>query len=141
MSPLPAPLRAGEEIRESWLAQLVEAIGARMRVRATPPLTAIEDESGVRIELAYEQRLELFVLSDSLSVGGSAEASVLLFNGEAWLEDETNTITVYDPLCVFEGEPGTRGWAIFHAQSGRWQIVQMACGPADCDTSSGSGGG
>lgn len=138
MNPLLRKLNAGEPITERWLAELVEAVGRGLAITASPPLTVREDQTGFHLALAWEPQLEPFVLQSDLEPGGEAEAELLLWTGMAWTSDPTGPITVYDPLVTFWGEPGTRGWATFHHQSGRWQVVQLACEPAESSSSSAS---
>lgn len=132
----PRTLKAGEPITERWLAELVETVGRRLSLTAAPPLVAREDQTGVHLALAWEPRLEPFVLRSELEPGGDAEAELLLWTGTVWTSDSSGPITVYDAILTFQGEPGTRGWATFHHQSGRWQVVQLACEPAESSSSS-----
>lgn len=121
-------LRAGERIDERWLSALVEAVNRAATITAAPPLQISTDAAGTRISLARQVMLEIFELTDDLAVGGSAPATLKMYDGTMWVDMPLGDIEVFDPLGTFEGAPGTWGWAKFHEGSGRWEIVQLSCG-------------
>ncbi len=74
---------------------------------------------------------EVVQLTTTLSMGGSAQARVLYFDGSAWRET-SQEITVHDVVGSMEGTPGKRGLAWFHRQSGLWLLWQLECRGSPC---------
>ncbi len=66
-------------------------------------------------------------LSEALSQGGSADATIVEWNGSAWVATG-GTVTIYDSLNRFSGTTGDRYWVVLGADSARWEIVSPATG-------------
>lgn len=79
-----------------------------------------------------------FELTGTLSVGGSATAELVAWNGSAWATTG-QSITVYDALEMFGGDVGARGLVTWRGDSSRWEIAQIdscecAAGEPNCIT-------
>lgn len=72
-----------------------------------------------------------FELSSGLAIGGTATAHAIAWNGSAWVTT-SESLTVYDSMSSFAAPSGSRGVATWHADSGRWEVVQTdrgSCSP------------
>ena len=92
-----------------------------------PPLQLSRGAASYRLSLADWPKIELFELNEDLMAGGSAEASVLAFDGTDWQPAATQTIVVHDAVGSFDALSGSRGVTWFHRQSGMWLVMQLEC--------------
>jgi len=144
---LPRRLPPGETVTAAHYNALVDALQARGEPQREPgssplrelgsspqrwnitssfPIEVRRHAGGVHLSLAYTDRDAVIELTTSLSSGSSAKAKVLWLDG-IWKESERDEITVYDVVGTMEGNPGEKGLAKFHRQSGRWIVWQLQC--------------
>jgi hypothetical protein len=128
-------LPPGSNVSASEYNLLVDAVAAlrelmespqRWPISASFPLEVRRHAGGLHLSLAYTDCDAVMELTSRLSGGGSARAKVLWLDG-TWQEAEREEITVYDVVGTMEGDPGDKGLAKFHRQSGRWLVWQLQC--------------
>ncbi len=93
---------------------------------AAPPLQLTCLPEGTQLIPAPPEAAEVVQLTTTLSLGGSAQARVLHYDGATW-KQTAQEITVHDVVGSIEGPPGKRGLAWFHRQSGLWILWQLEC--------------
>jgi hypothetical protein len=117
----------GEPITAATFNALVDALNQALRITAAFPVEARRHPGGTHISLAFTEREALVELTSSLSSGGSATARILHFDGDDWIDADSDTIEVHDAIGSLEGNPGDKALVRFHRQSGRWLVWQLQC--------------
>lgn len=97
------------------------------QITATPPLEVRRRPGGWHLSLAAPQHTALVELTAELSIGSSATAKVLWYQGDDWTEADTTELVVHDALGTFEGSPGSKALVAFDCQSGQWIVWQLQC--------------
>lgn len=120
-------LAAHVEQLQRQLRALQDDRAVEPQVTAAPPLEVRRRPDGWHLSLASREPSALVELTASLSIGSSAAAKVLWYQGGQWTEAETAEIVVHDAIGTFEGNAGDKALVRFDAQSGLWIIWQMQC--------------
>jgi hypothetical protein len=106
----------GEPITAAAFNALVDALNQALRITGAFPVEVRRHPGGTHIELV-----------SSLSSGGVASARILHFDGDDWIDADSDTIEVHDAIGSLEGNPGDHALVRFHRQSGRWLVWQLQC--------------
>ncbi|MDA7977508.1 MAG: hypothetical protein MPJ50_01905 [Pirellulales bacterium] len=120
-----AEMRRQSRTRES--GEGAPAGGVSPQVNVASPLGLRKQAGSAVISNHPAEYDELVELVTDLHLGGSATAKVLTYDGVAWVEAETEELTVHDAIGTFEGIIGARALVKFHRRSGRWIVWQLRC--------------
>lgn len=97
------------------------------QLTAAPPLEVRRRPGGWHLSMTQPQHTALVELTADLSIGSSATAKVLWYQGSAWTDADTAEIVVHDALGTFEGNSGSKALVAFDRQSGQWIVWQLQC--------------
>ncbi len=101
-------------------------IDVQNRLSVAAPLKLLQHAGGLQLVAPLPEAAEVVQLTTTLTLGGSAQARVLHYDGATW-KQTAQEITVHDVVGSMEGTPGKRGLAWFHRQSGLWILWQLEC--------------
>lgn len=121
------PLRRGQAITEGWINELASRVNLLLNLSVDPAtLNLTKSPSGMHLSANSWRQVLRFELTASLSVGGSAAAKTVRWDGTAYVAT-SETLTVYDSIAAFTGSIGQQGWCVYMLDSGRWEVMQIEC--------------
>lgn len=117
----------GEPVSAATFNALVDAVNQALRITAAFPLEVRRHPGGVHVSLSVMEREAVVQLTSTITSGGSGTARIQHFDGDDWIDADTDAITIHDAIGTFEGNPGDRALVRFHRQSGQWIVWQLQC--------------
>lgn len=105
---------------------MVDAYNANLNLFIGGGANTSQAVGGQRLVVPGPTRIVRFTLTEDLTAGGSAAATLLYVNSSG-TESTGPAIDVYDALGDTSASDGSRGYAVFMGDSGHYEVLVMTC--------------